>query len=162
VNNDAPKIDPLFYEVMSKEDDLGVVIRAHIHIESTIIEYINQKISDLKSLRRLRFGQRLELACELGLSPELKAPLKILGDLRNDFAHKINAALTDEKIRVFFDSFDTETQQFFQIAYESTGSSMLKDTPGFSDLSLRDKFTIMTTVLKARVVIELSELSGVK
>lgn len=134
MSNQLSQIDEKFYNALAGEDDLGVVIRAQIHVESSVIEFINQKISDLKSLRRLRFGQRVELACELGLNSELKSPLEKLGDLRNDFAHKI----------------------FFQTAYEATDTEMLKEIPNFSGLCPKDKFVIMATFLKARVVVELS------
>ena len=158
MSNQLPQIDEKFYQALAGEDDLGVVIRAQIHVESSVIEFINQKISDLKSLRRLRFGQRVELACELGLNSELKSPLKKLGDLRNDFAHKIYANLSKDKVESFYNVFDEKTKGFFQTAYEATGSEMLKEIPNFSGLCPKDKFVIMATILKARVVVELSRI----
>ena len=149
------KIDNAFIEALTGEDDLGRVVRAHIHVESTLIDFINEKLTDLKTLSRLRYSQRVELACELGLNDELKEPLKVLGEIRNDFAHKINAELSKQKVDRFLNSFDRALQDFFQTLYESSGSPMLERCPKFLDLSPRDMFTIMVTALKARVVVEL-------
>lgn len=154
----TPKIDEAFYLVLSGEDDLGVVIRAQIHVESSLNDFIIKKISDLKTLRQLRFNQRIDLACELGLNSELKYPLKMLGDLRNDFAHKLDTTLSKEKVDSFHKAFDEKTKVFFQTAYEATESEMLKEMPNFSDLCPKDKFGIMATILKARVVVELSRI----
>lgn len=157
MSNQPYYIDEKFYQALAGEDDLGVVVRAQIHVESSVIEFINQKISDLKSLRRLRFGQRTELACELGLSSELKNPLKKLGDLRNDFAHKLDTTLSQDKVDSFHNTFGEEAKIFFQTAYEATESQMLKNTLNFSDLCPKDKFVIMAAVLKARIVVEVSK-----
>ena len=109
----GPEIDKSFYEALDNEDDLGVVIRAHIHVESTIIKFINERLTDLKSLGKLSYSQRVELACELGLNVEMKKPLKILGEIRNSFAHKINAQLNQQNIDKFFESFDIMSRSLF-------------------------------------------------
>ena len=134
MENTTPKIDEAFCLTLSGEDDLGVVIRAQIHVESSLNDFIIKKISDLKTLRQLRFNQRIDLACELGLNSELKYPLKMLGDLRNDFAHKLDTTLSNEKVDSFHKAFDEKTKGFFQTAYEATQSEMLKEMPNFSDL----------------------------
>ena len=157
MSDQIPYIDENFCQALAGEDDLGVVIRAQIHIESSVIDFINQKISDLKSLRRLRFSERVELACELGLNSELRSPLKKLGDLRNDFAHRLDTELSKGKVDSFHDAFDDKNKAFFQAAYEATGSEILKETPKFSDLCPKDRLVIMATVLKARVVVEVSK-----
>lgn len=101
MNTKAPKIDDVFYLALYAEDELGVVIRAQIHIESSVNDFIEKKISNLKTIRQLRFSQRVELACELGLGADIKQPLKKLGDLRNDFAHKLDTKLSTQKIESF-------------------------------------------------------------
>ncbi len=158
MSNQRPQMDEKFYQALAGEDDLGVVIRAQIHVESSLNDFITKKISDLKTLRQLRFNQRIDLAYELGLDSELKSPLKILGELRNSFAHKIEASLSKDKVESFYNAFDEKTQSFFQTAYEATGSEMLKEIPNFSGLCPKDKFVIMATILKARVVVELSRV----
>ena len=129
------EIDEAFFSALAGEDDLGVVIRAQIHIESGLNEYISEKISDLKTLRQLRFNQRIELACDLGLNSELKSPLKKLGEMRNNFAHKIDANLSENDVDALNATFDEYTKAiFFQHAYEASESVMLKDIPSFPGL----------------------------
>ena len=149
------QIDHAFCRALEGEDDLGVVVRAHIHIESKLINFINEKLTDLKTLNRLRYSQRVELACELGLNSEMKEPLKVLGEIRNNFAHKINAQLNNQNIDKFIQVHDSKTQNLFQSAYVSSGSNMLKDCPRFINLSPKDKFVIIVVILKARAEFEL-------
>lgn len=158
MNTKAPKIDDVFYLALYAEDELGVVIRAQIHIESSVNDFIEKKISNLKTIRQLRFSQRVELACELGLGADIKQPLKKLGDLRNDFAHKLDTKLSTQKVESFYHSFDTEAQKFFQKAYEESGSVMLLQTPQFVNLSPKDKFAIMAVALKARVALDVNRI----
>jgi len=76
---------------LRNEDDLGKVVRAHIHIEHELQEFIffAAPVPDqLKSFDSMEFTEKVQLALLLGLTPDLKAALNATGRLRNKFAHR--------------------------------------------------------------------------
>ena len=61
-------------EVLLGEDSLGVVIRAHIHIEHELTEFIKSRLSPPSALDAisLNYAGRVRLALHLGLKPNEK------------------------------------------------------------------------------------------
>jgi len=96
-----PDIDKSFYAHLAAEDELGVVIRAHVHIEASINDFIDSKIPYPDLLPRIPYEGRLRLANALGLEKSHFDALKLLGDIRNSFDHNVNAELTDKKLMNF-------------------------------------------------------------
>ena len=81
------------------EDDLGAVIRAHIHIEHELQELIffaAPNSTQLKRFEEMEFSEKVQLALVLGLQPNLKAALKAAGTLRNKFSHVLDTKLTND------------------------------------------------------------------
>ena len=64
-----------FMEVLNGEDELGAVIRAHIHIEALLLELLRLLVKDEGALRKLNleFSQSVDLAIALGLGPDRKS-----------------------------------------------------------------------------------------
>lgn len=84
-----------FIQALQSEDELGVVVRSHILIEAKLNEFLDAVVSFPKELPSLRYYQKVELACALGL-PTCHAPsLKALGDIRNAFAHNPDSGITN-------------------------------------------------------------------
>src|SRR5262249_60949172 len=84
---------------LETEDDLGKVVRAHIHIESElqlIIFFAAPNPNHLKSFDRQEFSEKVQLALLLGLRPDLASPLNAAGKLRNKFAHRLDTRLNEE------------------------------------------------------------------
>ena len=72
MSNEADPSEHGFVGALFGEDELGVVVRAHIHIEAKLLELLELMVADPKHLERmdLDFGQRVNLAVALGLKPE--------------------------------------------------------------------------------------------
>src|SRR5438477_11303402 len=85
-----------FIKVLDGEDELGAVIRAHIHIEALLLELLRLLVKDEGALRKLNheFSQSVDLAIALGLGPEHAKGLRAFGKLRNEFAHDLNSKLS--------------------------------------------------------------------
>jgi hypothetical protein len=85
-------------ENLMGEDELGVVVRAHIHIEHELTEFIKARLYPPTALEaiRLDYSGRIRLALTLGLPPELKPALQFVGTLRNKFAHQLDSAIDKE------------------------------------------------------------------
>ena len=83
---------------LAGEDELGVVIRAHIHIEHELNEFIKARLHPPTALDavRLDYSGRVRLALTLGLLPELKPALQFVGTIRNKFAHQLDSAIKKE------------------------------------------------------------------
>jgi len=90
-----------FVAALFGEDDLGVVVRGHIHVEAKLIELIDLMVADPKYLARmdLDFSQRVNLAVALGLNPEHARSLLTLGTLRNAFAHRLDTQLSEDRVK---------------------------------------------------------------
>lgn len=92
-----------FNKALLCEDALGAVIRAHIHIENQVDEFIRAKLARPEALEALRLGYdaRVKLAWALGLPEEVKAALTFIGTLRNQFAHKLDAVIDKQTVNKF-------------------------------------------------------------
>ncbi|MGH8751568.1 MAG: hypothetical protein ACREUV_07665, partial [Burkholderiales bacterium] len=135
------------------EDELGMVLRAHIHVEASLNELLDLVIPVPEYLPSLRYRQRVELACAMGLKSQYRPPLIVLGEIRNAFAHKLDSQLSEERIAKLYQAFAAEDRELFQASYEGTKSRMLVEKgPAFLDLSPRDHFVIMALVLKSALV----------
>lgn len=129
-----------FFEMLEREDDLGLVIRAHIFIEHELREFIlaaAPKPQELKFLDHA-YSRTLQIALALGLDPDLKAGLLALGAIRNKFAHQLNTKLTSEESRGLYSKFPPKIKTDMRQAYAATilkwpntgrPKDMLKTTP---------------------------------
>jgi hypothetical protein len=79
-------------EVLRAEDDLGKIVRAHIHIEHELQEVLflaAPNPTQLKPFDRMEYSEKVQLALVLGLNAELKPALNATGNLRNKFSHRL-------------------------------------------------------------------------
>jgi hypothetical protein len=84
---------------LESEDDLGKVVRGHIHIEhelQQVIFFAAPSPEQLKPFERQEFSEKVQLALMLGLKPDLAPPLNAAGNLRNKFAHRLDTMLNRE------------------------------------------------------------------
>jgi hypothetical protein len=75
------------------EDPLPVVIRAHLHIERDLINFITATGHPQKQIPS-KYAHRVQLALRLGLPTEFTKRLVFLGKLRNRFAVTPRPALS--------------------------------------------------------------------
>jgi hypothetical protein len=87
-----------FFNSLTSEDALGVVIRAHIQLESILQAFIRLMAPCPQEVKfgAMDFDQTLQLALILGLDSRLKPSLSAIGRLRNKFAHRLDMVLTKE------------------------------------------------------------------
>jgi hypothetical protein len=134
-------IDEDFLASLFGEDELGVVVRAHIHIEAQLNELLRHLVPEPSFLPRLRFEQRVNLAVALGLFEAALGPLKKLGDIRNAFGHKLKVSLTREMVDDLWSTFTPEHKAIVLGAHEAARKALPdKRLPDFDQLGPRDKF----------------------
>jgi hypothetical protein len=93
------------------------------------------------------------LATSLGLKQEYFESLKLIGDIRNSFSHKLDATLTDAKINELSSKLCDEGRELTLTAYQMTNRQLeMTDALSFDKLPVRDRFTLIAVTLKAYVV----------
>lgn len=157
----ADRSEAAFIGVLFGEDDLGVVIRAHIHIEAKLLELLELLVTDPKYLERmdLDFGQRVNLAVALGLKPEHAPALTALGTLRNAFAHRLDAELSEDRVNNLYATLSAGDKEVLQLSYQRTNTQMGKsDTPPFKKLNPKERFIVVSVTLRAMLMTAIREI----
>ena len=156
-----PAIEPEFVSLLMGEDELGVVIRAHTHIEASLNELLHLFLPFPKFFEEMNLGyaQKVRLACAHGLKKQHLAPLLALGKIRNEFAHKLNAKLTKDRVSQLYSALSPDDRKMVHLSYQNTKSQMLVEKgPDFRKLEPKDQFILMAVSLKALVVIAVHEI----
>jgi hypothetical protein len=110
-------LQPEFLEALFGEDDLGVVVRTHIYIESGVNSILEQLIPFPGELPRLRYEQKLKLCCAMGMDKTLLSPLIELGNLRNSFGHNINTRLSTTSVAKLLSAVSTDDLETIMKTY---------------------------------------------
>jgi hypothetical protein len=127
INDRHEKKLQLLATALSGEDDLGKVVRAHIHIEHELQELIifaAPSPAQLKKFENMEFSEKLHLALVLGLKAELKPALTAIGTLRNRFAHKLDMKIGEEIANNLIATFAPPARQRLQALVQGTLSAL--------------------------------------
>ena len=150
-----------FLSVLNSEDDLGAVVRGHIHIEShlnTLIESCLPNPTYVKKLD-LEYHQKVDLAVACGLEGRLARPLRALGTLRNKFAHNLDAKLGKKEADCLYNSFDGEDKQLIQSAFQRTNKQSKEKMPkSLTKMEPKDQFILIAISLRAALLLEIERL----
>jgi hypothetical protein len=155
-----------FIKALMGEDELGVVLRTHIHIEAWINELLGRMGLDMARLDKaqLEYHQRVHLAIALGLKHEHCAPLLAIGTIRNAFAHNLGAALTKERVNNLHNSLSPGDKAIVQRVYQKTNAqveSRAGDRPGsLRNLEPKDQFILMATAIHGMLRAAVVQLGG--
>lgn len=156
----SPAFDDDFFRALQSEDELGLVIRAHIHIEARLVEFL-ALLADAQSLEKmaLDYSQRVHLAVALGLKEEDAKGLHALGTIRNAFAHRLNSTLSDDRVTNFYKALGPGEKETVQQAYERTEKQLGQhDGKKFGDLAPKDRFILIAVALQAVLVLAIREV----
>jgi hypothetical protein len=105
-------------QYLMAEDPLPIVIRAHIHIEDELLNFIKVR-GHRKNQIPSKYAHRVQLALKLGLPNEFTKQLVFLGRLRNRFAHRKNAKI-DKSDAQSFDATHEPGDTVLEYAYGNT------------------------------------------
>ena len=153
------KVDGKFHKILQGEDDLGVVIRAHIHIEQQLNELLGLLCYNFNSLEKkagLSYFKKVCLAEALGLMPEMSEILKSLGNLRNDFAHKPDMEIDNSNASRLYDAFSSDGKKILQHVYNVIRrNSKNKISKSFKKLPSNDRFILLAVTIQSRLRAEI-------
>lgn len=142
---------------------MGAVIRAHIRIENillTVVEKLTPHPQHLKKLE-LDYNGYVTLAIALGLKEYFGPPLRALGKLRNDFAHRADFKLTQASVTNLYTTLSSEDKNHVQSMF-----SHIKDgneetsRKKYNELDAMDQFKLIAVTLWAMVKSAQIRLTG--
>lgn len=153
-----------FIKALMGEDELGVVVRAHIHIEAWLNEVLSRLGVNMDYLQKaqLEYHQRVHLAVALGLKTQHRSLLLAFGNLRNAFAHNIKATLSNERVNNLYNALSPEDKEIVQRVYQSTDAKV--SAPGEAKslraLEPKDQFVILATAVHGMLRAAVVQLGG--
>jgi len=152
-----------FRKALEGEDELGVVIRGQIHIETQLLRLLalltpyEQHLENMN----LNYTQRVELAQALGLKPQYGPPLKALGRIRNDFAHKPHTRRSKEHLNDLYGNLAEEDREIVLESFKKTKRKIAASPKvPFRELSLKDQFILVMVSLRAILVTAAMEIES--
>jgi hypothetical protein len=115
-------------------DDLGLVLRSHLALEVTlnaVIEADSQ--SSIRDVERVGFMAKVDEVTRLGgLPADARPSFVVANKIRNDFAHRLDARITEERAAEFLASFDpTQWDGFMFRAHQAAVAGSPRDRVGF-------------------------------
>ncbi|PEY19945.1 hypothetical protein CN331_11380 [Bacillus cereus] len=105
-----------FMDATKGEDELQIVLRAHLYIEYEIEKMLRNYFVEPKVFlgKNPSFISKLNLVVALGLLPKDKMnPYEKFNTLRNRYAHRLRFSITDEKLDELASSLDKELKRDF-------------------------------------------------
>ena len=149
-----PATDDVFFDSLRGEDPLGAVVRAHIHIEARLSQVLEALTLHPSHLPNLRYEQRIKLAVALGLAERILLPLKILGDIRNAFGHRLDVTLTHDMVDKLLESFEEDDRDVIRSAFANTQSELgLEGMPRIDEADPRVKFIMIAVALDKFLIV---------
>jgi|GEM_PF-6249573 len=154
----SDETDQLFFDDLAREDDLGLVVKAHLHIEHQILKYIEAYMSAHSDCdwSRVGFAAKLEIALGLGLPTHLRKPLVAVGKLRNLFAHNLQYSLAEFNAIALHNGLQPPLHAGVKESYKSIRGAELKP----SELSNRDLLVIVLLNLRQAIRAEVIKRHG--
>lgn len=115
-------------------DDLGLVVRSHLALEvalNAVIESASR--SSIRDVERVGFMAKVDEVTRLGRLPADARPCFVVANkIRNDFAHRLDAQITEERSAEFLASFDpTQWDGFMFRAHQAAVAGTPRDRVGF-------------------------------
>ena len=145
------------------EDELGVVVRSHVIIESLILRLLELLIPCQEHLENLRLGyrQKVDLVLAMGLKPQYGAPLKQFGKIRNDFAHKLDTIITSRHVNDLYGAMNQEDRKVVLKGFEDTKRKITGSTlKEFKKLDPKDRFVLIVVSLRAVLLAAIIEIEN--
>ena len=112
--------DLSLYRDLTREDDVGLVLRGHLHIEHQLMEIARVVLpyGDRCNWGAFSYRTKVELAYACGLPDDVRQTLLKLGTLRNDFAHKLGASITQQSALDLYNSLANKHQTILRDSYK--------------------------------------------
>jgi hypothetical protein len=143
--------DAAFYADLMKEDELGRIIRAHLHIENQLSALILKAAVYPKAIadRRWPFDHLIRMAVAMGLHEDFLEPLLKFNKVRNEFAHDVERKLSIDDFNTIWSVSSAFIRDTTKDAYKRTSRKI--SNPPFYSLPFSQKFTLILVSLRGGI-----------
>ena len=152
-----------FKTALEHEDDLGAVIRVHLHLEIYVNQIINLLVpnpEDLKPIGLDYFG-KVHLISALRIDPQNLKVLLALGKMRNKFAHDLNYKLDKSNVKNLYETLSSFLKETLQNSHNKVRCKReFQDINKFEKLSPKSQFILIAVLIKKmleRIINEIQE-----
>lgn len=156
-----PDVRDQFLNDLQREDEVGMVLRAHIHIEHAIIEILECVAPNYLYIDKVKldYSRRVAIAVAFdAIRPDLYLPLINIGKLRNKFAHRLGYKIASQDVDSFVRAFAKDDLKIMTFIYEDTQRKSSESRPeNFSALEPIDKLILAVVVLRQALVAEFNK-----
>ncbi len=151
--------DDQFHEDLQSEDELGAVIRGHLHIEHALNELLRRQVPAFESLKKLKleYESKVILAIAMGLNMDHENPLKCIGHIRNKYAHRPGFKLTKSDTINLYETFATEEKNVIQDTYKTTIRYFDKENIPLKEQEPIDQFKLLAVVIRHILMVACNE-----
>jgi hypothetical protein len=149
--------DQQFMADLQREDDVGLVLRGHLHVEHQLIEIASVLLPFAARCDwgKISYRAKVEFAYGCGLPEDLKDLLERLGAIRNGFAHTLNVSLPKQSVLDLYNSLSVRLRDGLKISYRAMG---LGELAGPSSLEPRDLLTLIFLIARQATKAEIHTL----
>ncbi|MCG6232253.1 hypothetical protein [Vibrio furnissii] len=155
--------DADFHSALDNEDELGSVIRVHLHIEYYVNELLKLLAVEPQSIlsMKLDYSSKLDLLVALGVDEQTKPMLFQLGRLRNKFAHDLGYQLNNDNVGALYDKLPSAQKQLLHTCYKkvSCKSDGVNDK-SYAALLPKSKFTLIAIVIRRHLITLVEKIDG--
>jgi hypothetical protein len=151
-----------FYEALRAEDDLGMIVRAQIHIESKLHDFIEAAAPAPQQVtfQGFDFDQTIRLALVLGLDTEFKSALSAVGNLRNRFAHRLDMSLGEAEAKNLYAALGPQAKHVAQSSYKSLIERYPDKPRQIAKLSPKDRIVLYLIALRGGLIVSIAAVKS--
>jgi hypothetical protein len=148
-----------FHADLQNEDDLGAVIRGHLHIEHCLNELLKRQIPFFDRLEKvnLDYEVKVVLAIAMGLNSAYEKPLKGIGLLRNKYAHRPRFNISASDTNNLYETFSVDDRNIIQGAYQRTNKNLSRQNIPFSKHEPIDQFILLAVTVRQMLILAWKE-----
>ena len=150
--------DTHLFDDLSREDDLGLVVKGHLHLEHQITEFIQVFMATPARCdwARVGFAAKLEIALGLGLPVHLRGPLEAVAKLRNVLAHNLQYSQSRVDAVALYNGLPPRLHARAKETYLKIRGAELRP----SKLTNRDLLVILLLSVRQAIQAEVSRVRG--
>ncbi len=134
--------DQQFLDDLMREDDVGLILRGHLHAEHQLVELLTAVLpmGDRCDWSKISFFAKVESAYGCGLPLDVKDLLAKIGTLRNNFAHRLDAEITKKEVLALYNGLSARHRNVLKGSYKKMNGA---EFPKPASLDPRDLLIIV-------------------
>lgn len=159
------KRDKQFFSDLAHEDNIGLVLRGHLHVEHQLIRFISNQLLYPERIDwgKINYSGKVELALACGLDIDIHPGLAYLETLRNRFASSLNAAIDSNWVLNAYIGLPQSIKNDVELAYKGLGKRIDDETATLDTRNLLVLiFLCVANAVKALVESEPKKVCKVK